>query len=63
MMHFSASNRKEMFSVNIPKLPWAGIKFEFENIAIDLLYYFPAKLGEANDLFFSLESYGPVTSK
>jgi hypothetical protein len=47
-----------MFSVNIQKLPWWGIRFEFENtaIVIDLLYYFPAKLGEANEPFFPLES-------
>ncbi|MFC0332436.1 MBL fold metallo-hydrolase [Paenibacillus sepulcri] len=50
--------------MEIQKLPWAGIRVELESsaIVIDPLYHFPAKLGEPNELFFPLESYGPVAA-
>ncbi|RED61837.1 MBL fold metallo-hydrolase [Cohnella lupini] len=50
--------------MNIQKLPWAGIRVEVEStaIVIDPLYHFPNKLGEPQELFYPLESYGPATA-
>ncbi|NHN32659.1 MBL fold metallo-hydrolase [Paenibacillus agricola] len=50
--------------MNIQKLPWAGIRVEVENTAIiiDPLYHFPAKLGEPQESFFPLESYGSAAA-
>ncbi|QGQ97333.1 MBL fold metallo-hydrolase [Paenibacillus psychroresistens] len=50
--------------MNIQKLPWAGIRVELEDssVVIDPLYHFPAKLGEPNEPFFPLESFGSVAA-
>lgn len=55
---------KEVDSYEYSKASLGGIRIELGNFAvvIDPLYHFPAKLGEPNELFFPLESFGPATA-
>lgn len=48
--------------MNIQKLPWAGIRVQFEttSIVIDPLFHFPTKFGEPNEPLYPLNEFGPV---
>ena len=48
--------------MNVQKLPWAGVRIESGGtaIAIDPLYHFPAKFGEAREPMRPLSEFGPV---
>ncbi|MFD0698865.1 MBL fold metallo-hydrolase [Paenibacillus sp. GCM10027628] len=48
--------------MNIQKLPWAGIRVQFEttSIAIDPLFHFPSKFGEPHEPMLPLSDFGSV---
>ncbi|MEW9700940.1 MBL fold metallo-hydrolase [Paenibacillus sp. SI8] len=48
--------------MNIQRLPWAGIRVQFEttSIVIDPLYNFPSKFGQPHEPMHALHEFGPV---
>ncbi|OXM83324.1 MBL fold metallo-hydrolase [Paenibacillus rigui] len=48
--------------MNIQRLPWAGVKVQFENtaIVIDPLFHFPTKFGGPQEPLYPLDAFGPV---
>ncbi|AJY74809.1 MBL fold metallo-hydrolase [Paenibacillus beijingensis] len=48
--------------MKVQKLPWAGIRMQFEttSIAIDPLFHFPAHFGQPHDPLYPLDEFGPV---
>ncbi len=48
--------------MNIQRLPWAGVRVQFEttSIVIDPLYNFPTKFGQPNEPMYALSEFGPV---